>query len=235
MWRSVGNWSAYSSWRLGCKGARADKSPVTAFSFTSLSGILLMSKLCKDVRLLMAAGTGPCNPMFDKFLPHRNFFFQKQFHHQQQQQQPTIHFGISPLTLQWKISEISLWFLPCVCVCVERDTERERAAYKATIERSFKSQVTKLQLAWQGPVPGTHEVGISAFHALTTSNKASPAYIIMHMIHDPVKCLQSIPKLFLKPFWNWSQFPTLFFLSNQLQRQQQQLKTHYWNFQKLHE
>jgi hypothetical protein len=57
-----------------------------------------MSKLCKDVRLLRAAGTGPCNPMFDKFLPHPKEKFQKKF--QQQQQQPTIPFGISPLTLQ---------------------------------------------------------------------------------------------------------------------------------------
>jgi len=72
-----------------------------------------MSKLCKDVRLPMATGTGPCNPVFDRF--------------------------------------------------------------KATIEMAFRSQVTKVQLARQGSVPGTHETGTSPFQSLTTSNKKSPS------------------------------------------------------------
>ncbi len=127
MWRSVGNWAAYSSWRLGCKGARADKSPVTAFSCTSLSGILLMSKLCKDVRLLMAAGTGPCNPMFDKFLPHPKLFFSKNIPPAAAAAAANNPFwnlsSHSPMKDFWNFSMVSP---VCVCVCVERDRERER-------------------------------------------------------------------------------------------------------------
>jgi hypothetical protein len=63
--------------------------------------------------------------------------------------------------------------------------ERERAAYKATIEMAFRSQVTKVQLARQGSVPGTHETGTSPFHSLTTSNNKSPAIHMMD-IRNPM-------------------------------------------------
>jgi hypothetical protein len=65
------------------------------------------------------------------------------------------------------------------------ERERERAAYKATIEMAFRSQVTKVQLARQGSVPGTHETGTSPFHSLTTSNKKSPAIHMMD-IRNPM-------------------------------------------------
>jgi len=141
MWRSVGNWAAYSSWRLGCKGARADKSPVTAFSCTSLPGILLMSKLCKDVRLLMAAGTGPCNPMFDKFLPHPKLFFSKNI--------PPPAAAAAANNPFWNLSSHSpmkdFWNFSMVSpVCVERDRERERESCLQSNNREI-IQVTSHQ------------------------------------------------------------------------------------------
>jgi hypothetical protein len=71
------------------------------------------------------------------------------------------------------------------CFLRERERERERAAYKATIEMAFRSQVTKVQLARQGSVPGTHETGTSPFQSLTASNKKSPAIHMMD-IRNPM-------------------------------------------------
>jgi hypothetical protein len=163
----------------------------------------------------MAMGTGPCNPVFDRFLHHTT---------------PSIYLNIFTwISMNWNSHENSrryqslecytykvmsriserekerererqreLNFMDLVCdyqVRIEgkkfvssereRERERERAAYKATIEMAFRSQVTKVQLARQGSVPGTHETGTSPFQSLTTSNKKSPAIHMMD-IRNPM-------------------------------------------------
>ncbi len=114
-WEVLGCQQAYSSWRVGCNGASADKSPLTAFTCTCLFLTLPMSKLCKDVRLPMAMGTGPCNPVFDRFLHHTT---------------PSIYLNIFTwISMNWNSHENSRRYQSLECYTykvMSRISEREK-------------------------------------------------------------------------------------------------------------